>query len=135
MNEILKTPQGQVTLVLPADPIAGTQATAFQNWLDEVMRSAQRIVVDLSRVQFMDSSGCAILLRAHKELATRGGRLAVCEVSQPVRALFDVLRLRSVLHVLTTREEAAQFLSEETAPASPNDPALRPAVILLPAGG
>jgi anti-anti-sigma factor len=126
MNPILATPPGPVTLVFPADPIAGPQAVIFRIWLDDVMRSAQRIVVDLSRVQFMDSSGCAVLLRAHKELEAQGGHLAVCDVTSPIRALFDLLRLPRVLHVFSTRVEAAQFLSEGAA---------SPAVILLPAGG
>src|SRR5262245_20303319 len=123
MNAILDSYPEGITLILPSDPIAGPQAVAFKTWMEEVIQRCPRVLLDLSRVHFVDSAGCAVLLRARKELQARGGRLAICAVGAPVRALFELLQLPRAIQVLATREEATRYLladhSNQTRPAEP----------------
>ena len=55
----------------------------------------QRVVVDLSRVTFMDSSGVSALCLAKAKLAVDGTVLVLGEVSTPVEAVLRMCGLES----------------------------------------
>jgi anti-sigma B factor antagonist len=57
----------------------------------------REVVVDLSRLSFMDSCGVQCLLRLQTEAARRGGRLRVGQVSHVVERLVQLLALDDVL--------------------------------------
>ena len=58
---------------------------------------AKPLVVDLTRLEFMDSSGIAILLRA----AARAGTIEVRNPSNVVRRIIECTGLADVLHIGT----------------------------------
>ena len=47
------------------------------------------LTMDLSGVSFMDSSGIAVVLRAHRRMAALGGSLIVTGVPAQARKVFD----------------------------------------------
>lgn len=47
------------------------------------------LVLDLSGVSFMDSSGIAVVLRAHRRMATLGGSVRIVGVPPQARRVFD----------------------------------------------
>src|SRR5947209_4265400 len=98
MNAVLESPTAGVTQIIPADPLSGLQASQFKRWMESVLPDVRQVVLDLSRVEFMDSAGCGVLLWLHKELLQRGDRLTICNVTPSVRAMFDILRMHRVLH-------------------------------------
>ena len=100
MNAVLESPTAGVTLIIPADPLSGQQATQFRRWMESALPDVRQVILDLSRVEFMDSAGCGVLLWLHKELLQRGGRLTVRGVVSSVQAMFDILRIERVLHIL-----------------------------------
>ncbi len=55
-----------------------------------------RLVIDLTGVPYMDSSGIATLVELLKEQKRRGGKLVVCALQPRVKSLFDIARLSSV---------------------------------------
>ena len=64
------------------------------------------VVVDLSRVTFMDSMGIGVLLNALRQLTSRHGRLVlVCPTERVVRP-FEVTGLVGRLKIFRTREDA-----------------------------
>jgi anti-anti-sigma factor len=117
MTPILEPHSPGVTLILPTDPVSGLQAASFQTWMESVLRYSDRIVVDLSRVHFMDSAGCSVLLWVHKQILERGGRLVLCGLQSGVRALFEILRLSRVLTICPSREAALHSVSAGLPPA------------------
>lgn len=64
------------------------------------------MVVDLTRVTFMDSSGLSVLLNLHREIGDAGARLAVVCPPGPARLLLEVTGLDSELPLFATRAEA-----------------------------
>lgn len=68
--------------------------------------SPQRLVIDLSGVPYMDSSGVATLVEA-MQLARRGGtRLVLCGLQDKVRSIFEIARLDTVFTILPTLDAA-----------------------------
>ena len=54
-----------------------------------------RLVVDLSDVSFMDSSGLRVLVMARNALDGRGGEMVIAHINDPLRRLFDMSGLTS----------------------------------------
>jgi anti-sigma B factor antagonist len=64
------------------------------------------VVVDLSKVTFMDSTGIGVLLNAVRQLTTRHGRLVlVCPTERVIRP-FEITGLVAHLNICRTREAA-----------------------------
>ena len=66
------------------------------------------IVLDLTGVEFMDSSGLGVLVGAHKDATSRGGALILAAPSPRVRKIFKVTKLHKVFAVHDTPEQATQ---------------------------
>jgi anti-sigma B factor antagonist len=98
---------GSVTIVVlvGAQLDAGT-AEEFKHSVTPVLDEHSRVVFDLSRLGFIDSSGLGALLSCLRQLHARGGDLKLCGMSKPVRALFELVRMHRIFHLFDTPEEA-----------------------------
>lgn len=73
---------------------------------DAVGAGETPVIVDLTEVGFMDSTGLALLLNAHRRLARRGKGFAVVSADGPVRRVFTITDMVDVLRVRPTLAEA-----------------------------
>ena len=73
---------------------------------EEPVTGARTVVLDLSGVTFMDSTGLAVVMDLKRELDARRGRLAIACPEGPARLLFDVTGVAGQLELYGTREEA-----------------------------
>lgn len=58
-----------------------------------------QIVVDMSAVEFCDSTGMNVLLAAHRLASEKGGDLALAAPRPPVRKILEVTGLQSVFTI------------------------------------
>ena len=65
-----------------------------------------KVIVDLSYVTFIDSSGLGALLSALRKSTAQRGDLKLAGVQQPVRAILELVRFHRVMDIFNTREEA-----------------------------
>jgi anti-sigma B factor antagonist len=89
-----------VTVMYIAGEIDVSQALELREVLGGLVRDAtSRVVVDLSGVPFVDSSGVGILVTAHRRAAESGGSFAVAAVTTPVGQVFSMTRTEKLLHL------------------------------------
>jgi anti-sigma B factor antagonist len=69
------------------------------------------VVLDLSRLSFMDSTGMSVLLNARRRLTRQGRRMSVVCPSGPVLRVFELTSLVDTLKVHPTRREALGALN------------------------
>lgn len=69
----------------------------------------QKVLLDMARTDYIDSSGVSWILVVHSRFIECGGRLVLYSLSTRVRGTFDLLRLSTVLH-LAADESAARAL-------------------------
>jgi len=69
------------------------------------------ILVDLSRVSYMDSSGLAVLVEALQRLAGNGGKLGLFGLGQSVRHIFEIARLDQVFQIFPDESAARAALA------------------------
>lgn len=98
---------GDVAVVtLNAEQLEVGNADDVRAGLEPVLRDCSKIVLDMSRVEFVDSRGCGVILSCLKHLAEKKGDLKLCRVNKPVRTVFDLIRLHKMCEITDTREQA-----------------------------
>jgi anti-sigma B factor antagonist len=65
----------------------------------------QLLVVDLRQLDFMDSTGLSILVRAHQRLAGEGCEMGLVKGSQQVQRLLDLTGVAERLRLVDAPEE------------------------------
>ena len=58
-----------------------------------------KVVVDLSKVTYIDSSGLAVLIEAMQNVAHYGGQFALSGLQEGVRPIFEIARLDQVFRI------------------------------------
>ena len=100
---------GAVLLVVSGEVDLHT-APALRAALDQAVVDAGRgpgaVVVDLSGVGFIDSTGLGELVAAHKALAAAGGRLSLVVDHERVRRLLRITGLEDAMAVHGDRASA-----------------------------
>ncbi len=64
------------------------------------------LVIDLSQVPYLDSSGVGVILSLFKFMKNRGGSLAVANPNDKIRRVFDVTKITEIIPAYETIEEA-----------------------------
>lgn len=82
-----------------------TAPTLREHILTAINEGATTVVVDLSAVSFMDSTGLGVLVGALKRLRQAEGRLVVVCTSEPVLKIFAVTGLMDVFGVVASPDE------------------------------
>ena len=68
-------------------------APLLQREIDSVISDGSDLVLDLSQLAFVDSSGLRVLISAQQQLADHGGTLVVRAPSETVRRLLEITGL------------------------------------------
>ena len=90
------------------DEFDASNADDFKQEMAALAPSCSRVVLDLGRVRFVDSSGCGAILSCLKHVTSAGGDLKLCRVQKPVRTTFELIRLHRICEIFDTREEAVR---------------------------
>lgn len=73
--------------------------------LDLIDRGVKSILVDLTDVSFMNSSGMGALVATLKAVKTAKGELTLCSLSDQVRIIFELSRMDRIFNVYQDRAE------------------------------
>jgi anti-anti-sigma factor len=112
MTITVESRDGVSILVPPATALTASHVGEFKVACESLLVPNCKVLVDLTAVGFLDSSGCSALLHLHRKAREHGGGLRICCVSSSVRALFDQLRITRVIPIHATRDEALKLISE-----------------------
>jgi anti-sigma B factor antagonist len=102
-HEVIKK-QGASIVVLKGD-VDLESSPAAREILLKTVDDAGRVLVDLSSVTYIDSSGVASLVEALQASKRNGGRFALVAASEPTRRVLELARLDKVFTLYATVEE------------------------------
>lgn len=68
--------------------------------------NSSRIVIDMSAVDFIDSSGLGCLVGALRTVNNLGGDIKICSLRPQIRAIFELTRLHRVFAIFNDRAAA-----------------------------
>ncbi len=112
--ELLCESVGDVMVVgLAGAQLDASTAEEFKRDITPVLEAHTQVVFDLSRLGFVDSSGLGAFLSCLRHVHAQGGDLKLCSLSQPVRALFELVRMHRLFHIFDTQEAAIRAFQPE----------------------
>lgn len=69
-------------------------------------QAVKKVVVDLEKVTYIDSSGLATLVEILKRTKSQGGALGLSGMSAKVRSLFEITKLDKLFFIFQNQQEA-----------------------------
>jgi len=107
---------GDVAAVsVPVDELDASNASELKRDIAPLLQANVKVVLDLGRVRFMDSSGLGAMLSCLRQLSAKKGDLKLCGLSKQVRGAFELVRLHRIFDIYPSRAEAV--LAFQTKPA------------------
>jgi anti-sigma B factor antagonist len=100
---------GVTVAVLPVEELDASNAGDFKRDVGPLLEVNAKLVFDLSRVRFVDSSGLGVFISCLRKLNAKGGDLKLCGMSKQVRAVFELVRMHRVFDICGTRGEAVRM--------------------------
>jgi anti-sigma B factor antagonist len=73
------------------------------------------IVLDLTGVEFIDSTGLSVLLSGLRKVTRVGGQMVIACANPTVLRLFEITKLDSTFEILASRDEAVERLLRQPA--------------------
>jgi anti-sigma B factor antagonist len=93
---------------VPVDELDAGNAAEFKQDVEPVLAVNMKVVLDLSRLRFVDSSGLGAFISCLRKQHAKGGALKLSGMSTQVRAVFELVRMHRVFDIHATKEEAVQ---------------------------
>ncbi|MBK6604507.1 MAG: STAS domain-containing protein [Leptospiraceae bacterium] len=102
---------GKHVLVKLAGRLDITQSDEVESHLaKDVLSGGGDIIIHLGSISYISSSGIRIFVGMVRELNRQGRKLKLCNITPPVKKVFDVVELLDLFDVYATEEEAIASL-------------------------
>jgi anti-sigma B factor antagonist len=118
MQLVIETVGTVAITAIPVDELDAGNAEEFKRDITPLLEAHLHLVLDLSRVRFVDSSGLGAFISCLRKLNARGGDLKLCGMTKRVRAVFELVRMHRVFDILATKEEAVRAFERPAAVTS-----------------
>jgi anti-sigma B factor antagonist len=111
--DCLQTP---VIVELPENSLDAANAQHFKSSVASLIQPGVKLIFDMGRTRFVDSSGLGAIVGCLRQVRAAGGELRLCAMTTPVRALFELVRMHKVFEILNSREEALRSFEIQSKP-------------------
>lgn len=81
--------------------------------------NSSKVILDLHKLNFIDSSGLGSLLSLLRALNGRGGDLKIAGMTKPIRTVFELVCMHKIFEIYNNIDEAKRSFLPEV-PATPN---------------
>jgi anti-sigma B factor antagonist len=93
-------------------------------FLSKLKERCPALIVDLSEVDFVDSTGLSTLIEYHRDAGAHGGIFSLAGINPNLKAIFDVVQFNKVLAIFPTAAEAKAAIKRgEVPPYLADEPA------------
>ena len=106
---------GHVVLEIGGEIDVYTAPRLRERLVELVAAGQNQVVVDLSRVDFLDSTGLGVLVGVHRRLRAGGGSLGLVCAHERLLKIFRITGLDTVFDIHSSVEEATTGGSTQTA--------------------
>jgi anti-anti-sigma factor len=109
--EINEERKADAVVLALSGKLDATSAKTFEDRILGVINSGtQRLVVDLSHLEYVSSSGLRVFLLAAKRLRDTDGKMVLCGLQDHIRQVFDLAGFSSILSICSSRDGAVKAL-------------------------
>lgn len=87
--------------------IGGPETDELKNTLVSMLTQGKiKVIVDLSGVEYLNSSAIGVLTVSHSTLSAAGGKLILCNVNKSISNVFLVTKLSTIFLTEDSRNDA-----------------------------
>jgi anti-sigma B factor antagonist len=104
--DVQAAPNGAQVFALHGSLDIATSPTVRAALLDAAERGQRELVIDLTRLEFLDSTGLGALIGAHKRAKENGGRVSLVVQEGQILRLLRITGLLGVFPVYSTLDDA-----------------------------
>ena len=109
ITEIGSVP-GTAIVGFPVDNLDAGNVKDFRAAIQAVADTHDIVMLDMQRLNFVDSSGLGALLSCLRTMKGKKGQLLLFGMTKPVRALFELVRMHRIFSIYNSQEEALMEL-------------------------
>ena len=102
----IRRQDGKIVLYLAGDIDLHRSVDLRASLLETMRQKPAAVVINMSEVGFMDSSGLATLVEALQLSRRYGGQLKLVGICQRVRSIFEISRLDKIFQIYDDEAEA-----------------------------
>jgi anti-sigma B factor antagonist len=95
-------------VAVPVEELDAGNTAEFKRDISPVLEAHMKVVLDLGRLRFVDSSGLGSFLSCLRKLNAKGGDLKLCGMSSQVRTVIELVRMHRIFDIYGTKEEAVR---------------------------
>ena len=106
MNLNLEDTSGIAVVTALPEVLDAANAAQFKADIARILQGNKQVVLDMSTVHFIDSSGCGALITALSLLKDAGGVLKLFGVQKQVNRVFELVRIYKIIDIFKTKKEA-----------------------------
>jgi anti-anti-sigma factor len=106
---------GAVCLTLTGELDLASVST-LQAQFQAIAQSEDHVIVEMSGLRYIDSTGAKALLDAHRLLSRTGRRIVLASVQSMARRIIDVMGIEQAIPMFPTVEAALEYLRGEQKP-------------------
>lgn len=91
---------------MPMDALDAGNILDFKTDIAPVIQSAKKVVFNMTKVKFMDSSGVGAMLSCLRTINSNGGELKLYGVKDQLLQLFKLVRLDRIIDIYDSKKAA-----------------------------
>jgi len=101
------TRQAGATVIAPSGPtLEAVNSHEFKQDIDALIDTDGPVILDLSRIGFIDSSGCGALLHCQRRAQAHGRGVVLCGLTPQLQGLLKAIQMDRKMPLYATRTEA-----------------------------
>jgi anti-sigma B factor antagonist len=98
---------GDVTVIqLPGRTLDASNAPDFKTATATLLEPGAKLVIDMRNLEFVDSMGLGALVSCLRQAEGAKSEIKLCQLTKPVRTLFELVRMHRVFEIFNTSDEA-----------------------------
>lgn len=104
---IAETRRESNLIIAPSGRIDSATSTAFDRHLSAVIeRGDNNLIIDLSNLEYISSTGLSAFLSAAKKIRSSGGRMVLSGLNARIRLVFEMSGFLMLFQIFPNTEEA-----------------------------
>ena len=109
---IIKSHQNDVIILTVEGEVNMTTSPELRNYFLELIKTGHsRLVVDFTKMAYLDSSGLATLVECHQNVNEKKGKLSLVNVPEKIKNLFSLTKLDKVFVIFPSIDSAVSSYS------------------------
>jgi len=110
--EFNTTERSGFTMVAMEGQVRISTQNDFMDYMDQLCNSygSQPVLLDMTKVSYMNSAGIGIIVDTFKKFRDNGGRMVLCNLISDITKLFEVTKLNRFIEIFPSVDDAIHKL-------------------------